>query len=199
MRLDINLASSPYQDLRSFWLRWGGGLAVAALITIVLAYTALAGWAAAAKDRDLIHQVQQQIDSRDHERQNAEALLSRRENISIRDRSQFLNDLFERKAFSWTRVFEDMERVMPARLHVVSIHPDMSAEHELELKLVVAGESRDRALELVRNMEDSQHFQQTEIVEENVAAQQTPGDNVQFNIIALYVPSSEVALKRSAK
>ena len=64
---------------------------------------------------------------------------------------------------------------------------------------MVAGESRDRALELVRNMEDSQRFQQTEIVEENVAAQQTPGDNVQFNIIALYVPSSEVALKRSAR
>src|ERR1700683_1356467 len=118
MRLDINLASSPYRDLRSFWLRWGGGLAAVALITMVLVDSAFAGWGAAAKDSDLIHQVQQQIDSRDHERQNAEALLSRRENISIRDRSQFLNDLFERKAFSWTRVFEDLERVMPARLHV---------------------------------------------------------------------------------
>jgi type IV pilus assembly protein PilN len=199
MRLDINLASSPYRDLRSFWLRWGSGLAAVALLTIVLVYTALAGWAAAAKDRGLIGQVQQQIDSRDHERQNAEALLSRRENVSIRDRSQFLNDLFERKAFSWTKVFEDLERVMPAHLHVVSIHPAMSAEHELELKLVVAGESRDRALELVRNMEDSQRFEQTEIVEENVAALQTPGDNVQFNISALYVPAPEVALKRSTR
>jgi hypothetical protein len=28
---------------------------------------------------------------------------------------------------------------------------------------VVAGESRDRALELVRKMESSQHFQQTQI------------------------------------
>jgi type IV pilus assembly protein PilN len=199
MRLDINLASSPYRDLRSFWLRWGGGLAAVVLLTIVLAYTSIAGWAAAGKDRDLIHQVQQQIDSRDHERQNAEALLGRPENVSIRDRSQFLNDLFERKAFSWTRVFEDLERVMPARLHVVSIHPEMSSEHELELKLMVAGESRDRALQLVRNMEESQRFEQTEIVDENVAAQQAPGDNVQFNISALYVPAPEVALKRSTR
>jgi type IV pilus assembly protein PilN len=199
MRLDINLASSPYRDLRSFWLRWGGGLAAVVLLTIVLAYTSIAGWAAAGKDRDLIHQVQQQIDSRDHERQNAETLLGRPENVSIRDRSQFLNDLFERKAFSWTRVFEDLERVMPARLHVVSIHPEMSSEHELELKLMVAGESRDRALQLVRNMEESQRFEQTEIVDENVAAQQAPGDNVQFNISALYVPAPEVALKRSTR
>ena len=64
---------------------------------------------------------------------------------------------------------------------------------------MVAGESRERALELVRNMEDSQRFEQTEIVEENVAALQTPGDNVQFNISALYVPAPEGALKRSAR
>jgi type IV pilus assembly protein PilN len=199
MRLDINLASSPYQDVQRFWLRWGGLLAALAAVTLVLGYSALAGWAAAAKDRDLIRQCQQQIASRDKERQNAVALLNLPGNSAIRDRSQFLNDLFERKAFSWTRVFEDLERVMPARLHVVSIQPEMSPDHQLELKLVVAGESRDRAIELVRNMEDSRRFQQTQIVQENFAVQQTPGDNVQFDISALYVPESAIAVKRGAR
>src|SRR5450755_319271 len=194
MRLDINLASAPYEDLRHFWLRWGGLLAVLAVVTLGLVYSALAGWSAAAKDRDLIRQCQQKIASRDQEREKALALLNRPENTSIRDRSQYLNDLFERKAFSWTKVFEDMEHVMPARLHVVSIQPEMSPDHELELKLVVAGESRDRAIELVRNMENSRHFQQTQIEQENVAVQQTPGDNVQFEISALYVPESPTAL-----
>ena len=46
--------------------------------------------------------------------------------------SQFLNDLFLRKAFSWTRVFEDLERVMPPRLHVVSIHPATNTDNQLE-------------------------------------------------------------------
>ena len=177
----------------------GGLLAALAAVTLVLGYSALAGWAAAAKDRDLIRQCQQQIASRDKERQNAVALLNLPGNSAIRDRSQFLNDLFERKAFSWTRVFEDLERVMPARLHVVSIQPEMSPDHQLELKLVVAGESRDRAIELVRNMEDSRRFQQTQIVQENFAVQQTPGDNVQFEISALYVPESAIAVKRGAR
>ncbi len=26
MRLDINLASQPYEDARQFWLRWGTAL-----------------------------------------------------------------------------------------------------------------------------------------------------------------------------
>jgi Fimbrial assembly protein (PilN) len=85
-------------------------------------------------------------------------------------------------------VFEDLERVMPPRLHVVSIHPDKAPENQLKIKLVVAGESRDRALELVRKMEGSQRFQQTQIEQESTQPGQTPGDNVQFDISALYVP-----------
>jgi hypothetical protein len=85
-------------------------------------------------------------------------------------------------------VFEDLERVMPPRLHVVSIHPDKASDNQLKIKLVVAGESRDRALELVRKMESSQRFQQTQIEQESTQPGQTPGDNVQFDITALYVP-----------
>jgi len=54
----------------------------------------------------------------------------------------------------------------------------------------VAGESRERALELVRKMEGSQRFQQTEIDQEvsEVGAGSAPGDNVTFSLSALYVP-----------
>lgn len=199
MRLDINLASRPYEDPRHFWLRWGGALAALVVLTLVLVYSALAGWYVAAGDRTLIRERQQQIADREREEQNAQALLNRPENRSVRDRSEFLNDAFERKAFSWTKVFEDLERVMPARLHVVSIHPEMSSDHPLLLTLVVAGESRERALELVRNMEDSRHFRQAFIVGEVSAAGTVPGDNVQVDISSLYVPDAEAVLKRSPR
>jgi type IV pilus assembly protein PilN len=196
MRVDINLASRPYEDSSSLWVRWGGALAVLVLITIVLLYSALSGWLSARKDRNLIAQRQQQIADRDQEKSKAEAILNLPENRSTRDRSQFLNDLFRRKAFSWTRVFEDLERVMPARLHVVSIQPAM-ADNELEIKLVVAGESRERALELVRKMESSQRFHQTQIQQESSEVGQIPGDNVHFDITAVYVPELPGAEPRS--
>ena len=188
MRVDINLASQPYQDARRFWLRWGGALVALGLLTLILVYSALTGWVSARKDRDLIRQRQAQIAARDQEKTQAEALLNRPENRSTRDRSQFLNELFQRKAFSWTKVFEDLERVMPPRLHVVSIRPEMGSDAGLNIKLVVAGESRERALELVRRMEASQRFQQTRIDQETSEVRQTAGDNVQFDISAVYVP-----------
>ncbi len=61
---------------------------------------------------------------------------------------------------------------------------------------MVAGESRDRALELVRKMEGSQRFQQTQIEQESSRPGQTPGDNVQFDISALYVPDFSEADRR---
>lgn len=188
MRVDINLATRPYEDSGPLWLRWGGALAALGLFTLILLYSALSGFAAARKDRSLIELREQQIAARDQQKAKAEETLNLPGNRGTRDRADFLNDLFLRKAFSWTRAFEDLERVMPPRLHVVSIHPEKSSENQLQIKLVVAGESRDRALELVRKMESSQRFQQTQIEQESTQAGQTPGDNVQFDISALYVP-----------
>jgi type IV pilus assembly protein PilN len=196
MRLEINLATQAYEDARRFWLRWGGTVGVAGILTIVLLYLAVTGWLTARRDRDMIRQTQAQIAARDTEKSAAEALLNRPENASTRDRSQFLNDLFQRKAFSWTQVFEDLERVMPPRLHVVSIHPEMDADNQLEIKLAVAGESRERAIELVRKMEASQHFQQTRIDEESLQISQPGGDPVKFSISAIYVPEAEIKAAR---
>jgi type IV pilus assembly protein PilN len=198
MRIDINLASQPYEDSRQLWLRWGSILAVLALLTLALLYTTVSGWLAANKDRKLIQQQELEIRERDAARARAEATLNLPENRSMRDRSQFLNELFQRKAFSWTKVFEDLERVMPPRLHVVSIQPEMAASNQLMLKLRVGGESRERAQELVRKMESSQRFQQTHIREEiSSQSSQAQGDNVEFNLSATYIPESESRARRN--
>jgi hypothetical protein len=82
-----------------------------------------------------------------------------------------------------------LEQVMPPRLHVVSIQPATAEDNQLQIKLVVAGESRERAEDLVKKMEGSRHFQETHI--ESEATQQATngnGDNVVFDITANYVP-----------
>ena len=191
MRVDINLATQRYEDLRSFWVRWGVPLAGLCLLTLVLLFSVVHGWAAAQKARRLIQKGEQQIATLDKQRADAEAVLNRPENRSTRDHSQFLNGLFWRKAFSWTKVFEDLERVMPPRLHVVSIQPELTSDKQLALKLVVAGESRERALDLVRRMEESQRFRKTQIDTESTQTGSTPGDNLRFDINALYVPEPE--------
>jgi len=75
-------------------------------------------------------------------------------------------------------------------VHVVSMRPELGPDNELEIKLIVAGDSRDHALDLVSKMEASQHFQDTHIEEESSSPGNASigGDIVQFNITAFYVP-----------
>ena len=162
-----------------------------ALVTLLLGYMAVSGFIQASRERAKIADLQRGIAAYDQEKGRAEAMLNLPENRIVRDRSRFLNDLFQRKAFSWTKVFEDLERVMPAHLHVVSIHPDMSKDNNLEIKLVVAGESREQALDLVRKMEGSKRFKQTQIESERSETEPVNGDRVRFDISALYIPSAE--------
>ena len=68
MRVDINLATRPYEDAGPLWLRWGGGLAALGLVTLIILYMVIAGWLAARKDRGLIALREQQIAVRDQER-----------------------------------------------------------------------------------------------------------------------------------
>lgn len=190
MRIDINLATQPYEDSRNFWTYWGTGLGLLALLTLLLGYLAVTGFVQASHERAKISALKAEIAAYEQEKSGAEAMLGQPQNRVVRDRSRFLNDLFQRKAFSWTKVFEDLERVMPAHLHVVSIRPDMSKDNNLEIQLVVAGESREQALDLVRKMEGSQRFKQTQIESERSESQPTNGDRVRFDISALYIPST---------
>ena len=192
MRLDINLASQPYEDARQFWLRWGTALAAAIVLTLALLTITVTGWFAARRDHAKIADLRVAIAQRDQTRQRAEEFLNQPENRTTRDQSQFLNGLIERKALSWTHVLEDLEKVMPARVHLVSIHPELDEDNQLMLKMLVAGDSRERALDLPRRMEESQHFTQTYIETEH-AAPPGSGDTVEFNISGVYIPEKEPA------
>ncbi|MGH9496697.1 MAG: PilN domain-containing protein [Candidatus Sulfotelmatobacter sp.] len=187
MRLDINLASQPYEDARQFWMRWGTAVGAVALVTLVLLTLDTTGWINARRDRAAIAGKRAMIADRDHLRADAEEFLNRPQNRSTRDESQFLNGLIERKAFSWTRVLENLEKVMPPRVHLVSISPKLDEDNELALNMTVAGDSRDRAIELTRHMEESKRFSQTQILSEHYAQSQN-GDTEQFEISALYLP-----------
>jgi type IV pilus assembly protein PilN len=187
MRLNLNLATRPYEDARDFWLRWGIGVGLLGLLTLVLLGFAIRGWVNAGRDRHTIAHLEAQIAEKDSERSRAQAFLEMAANHSTRDQSQFLNGLIQRKEFSWTRVFEDLERVMPNRLHVVSLRPALNEQNQLELEMKVVSETRAAAVDLVHRMESSKHFQGSQLVQES---QGENGAAVMATVSAIYLPDT---------
>lgn len=187
MRIDINLASRPYEDARQFWMRWGTALGVLGLLTLVLLVLDISGFLAAHSDRVVMAQTRALIADRDRTHANADRVLNLPENRTTRDQSHYLNELIERKAFSWTRVLENLEKVMPSRVHLVSISPELDENNELTLKMTVASDSYDRAVELQRRLEESRRFAQTAITAVRHVESQT-GDTEQIEMASIYIP-----------
>ena len=194
MRLNINLASQPYEVAREYKRRMTVLIAALAVVAVALLGYILYQRAHSRGINRQLADVQAQIDSLNHEESQARAILNKPANHVIADQSEFLNELFARKAMSWTHIFTVMEKIVPPQLHVVSMKPEYSKTNDLVLHVVVATDSRDRAVEMVRNMEKSSHFRQPQVVAENVVANTTEqsanSGAIQFDIAAIYVPSA---------
>ena len=111
MRLNINLASQPYEAARRYRQRM-----TAVIAALGLAAAVLLGYIVYQRvhSRTILRQlaeVQGQIDGLDHEEAQARAILNKPANRVVADQSDFLNELFARKALSWTRIFTEMESV----------------------------------------------------------------------------------------
>jgi type IV pilus assembly protein PilN len=194
MRLDINLATRPYEDAREFWMRWGIGVGALAVVTIGLLAWMITGWVHAGRDRQTIAELEQKISEREQERAQDQGVLEQTANRSTREQSQFLNGLIQRKSLSWTRVFEDLEKVMPDNLHVGSLRPELNDQNQILLEMKVAGDTRSAAIELVHRMEGSKHFASPQLVSETMGTEQ--GASVVAIVVAIYVPD---ALQGSGK
>jgi len=193
MRLAINLATQPYEVAREYSRRMTMIIAALGILAVVLVGYIIYLRAHTRGINRQIAGVQQQINSLDSEETQARAILNKPANRVIADQSDFLNELFARKSLSWTRIFTEMEKLVPPELHVVSIKPEYTKTNDLVLHVVVATDSRARAVELVRHMEKSNHFRQAQIVAEtvvaNTSAQSGQAGGIQFDIAGVYVPA----------
>ena len=88
---------------------------------------------------------------------------------------------------------------MPPRVHLIAINPQMDEDNQLGLKMTVAGDSRDRAIELARRMEESRRFSQTNIISERTERQSNSSDTEQFDIVAVYIPEPLTATESASK
>ena len=192
MRVNINLASNPYEAAREYTRRMGMVVAALVVLTVGLVGYILYQRSHTRDINEKIAAVKQEIAGLDAEKAQAQAILNQPQNRDVADQSQFLNQLFVRKSLSWTRVFTEMEKLMPPNIHVVSMKPEFNRDNQLVLHVVVATSARDKAVELVKRMEKSPHFHAPQVEAENTVGEGgAAGGSIQFEIAAVYIPFAE--------
>jgi len=194
MRLKINLATQPYEDARQFLAQWVAILGVLFVIAVVLSYAVITRWQTyRVMSGNLAREKQILADLENKQRQDV-AILNKPENMDVRERSEYLNNLILRKEVSWTKIFTDLEKMMPAHLRVLSVQPTVQ-EGQIVVNMQLGGDSRDRAAELVRRMEKSTVFRAayitTEVDGQTGQGGPSQGDPMRFQLTAEYVPGTQ--------
>ena len=199
MRLNINLASRKYEDVRQFFLRWGVALTALAVLTALLATLAGFSYVRSAKSGREIKDLQQKVAALQKRRDQLMAIDNSPENREVTQQKKFWNDQIAKRNLSWTQLFNDLQKIMPNRAYLNSVQPELTRDNRLSLKLVIAAEKRDDARELQTRMEDSTRFHGPRIISETLEkAQKTSPPYWKFEIETGYTPTSATTQHPSA-
>jgi type IV pilus assembly protein PilN len=191
MRVNINLASQKYEDVRQFYVRWGTVIAVLAVLAVLLATLSYVKHSRSTTSARETKDLQQKIAELQKQRDQMEAVENRPENRDVTERKKFWNSQIARRSFSWTQLLNDMQRIMPRRAFLDSVQPELTPENRFKLKLVVTGEKREDPRELIVRMEDSTRFHSTRILSDSEVKDNKPGmpPNYKFEIETYYTPT----------
>ncbi len=199
MNINLNLATRPYIELRSVYAR----LRVLAVVLAVLALPLVLVMhieetkAAAAQAR--VSRLRQNIRTLREQQEHARALILEGPNAATIHGIDFLNQTFRRKGFSWTATMADLETALPYGVAVRGIEPLLAPDGHVLIRLRVDG-PRDKAIEVIRNLEHSRHFIAPRLVQETEITDQNKGGNrlqpvglgtpqqVRFDILSDYRP-----------
>ena len=165
IRIPVNLASDPFRRDRPI-LAASAAVGLVLLITLILQIGAIfSARNQAAETRTMLDKLDKQLSTVKTEQARLDGTLSKPENAEVLDRSQFLNSLIERKSISWTRIFSDLEKVVPYQVRLVAVRlPQVDSQNQVLLDMVVGAESPGPVLELLKHLETSPQFGPTSVI-----------------------------------
>jgi Tfp pilus assembly protein PilN len=159
INVPVNLASEPFRRDRPMLVASvvvGAGLIVALLVQIGLI---LSQRAEAADTRIALEKVNAQVTRLGAEQAQLDATLHKPENAEVLERSLFLNDIIQHKAISWTRIFADLERVMPYNVRLIQVRlPQVDSQNRVLLDMVVGADDPAPVQQFFNHLADSPQF-----------------------------------------
>lgn len=173
MRIPINLASEPFRRDRHIVVLSSAACALLALTLIVMGSMIYSARNRAEHAREMVDRLSRQLQTIAVDQAKLDGTLRRPENAEVLERSVLLNTLIARKGISWTRIFADLERVMPHNVRLMTVRlPQINKEGQITLDMIVGAQSPEPVIEFLRKLESSPLFGSN-----SISTFQAPADN----------------------
>ena len=136
MRVSINLSSDPFRrDRPVVAASWICAVLLVALLGGQV-FLILAERDRAKETREAVNRLDAEWRGITLEQAQLDATLRQPANAEVLARSVLLNTLVDRKSISWTRIFADLESVMPYNVRLVQVRlPQINSRNEVTLEM----------------------------------------------------------------
>ena len=157
MKVRLNLATKALETHRRFLV----GSSLVAFFTVA-AFLGL-GWyvysarGAQAELRARTETTNLEMSKLESQRKDLERYFGQKDIAELHDRAAFINTILDARAFNWTLMFMDLERILPGGVRVISIEPKQ-VSGRVELKLTVGTVNDEAELKFEHALEESKAF-----------------------------------------
>jgi hypothetical protein len=159
MRVPINLASEPFRKDRPILVASVACSALLAALLAVLVYLIVADRARMGDTRAQVNRLNNELRAVSTEQAGLEATLRQPNNAFVIEQNLLLNTLVERKSVSWTRVFADLEGVMPLNVRLIQVRlPQIDTRNQVLLDMVVGAQNPGPVIDFLRKLQASPLF-----------------------------------------
>lgn len=163
MKISINLSSEPFRRDRPWVV---ATIAMGSLLLVTLAaltYLAVAGRDEAMDARQEAQKARDQLTALTQVQNALQQQLYQPQNAEVIERSVFLNKLLLRKGISWTRIFADLEKVLPYKVRIIQVRPAITTTNDVYLEMDVASQTSEPVIDMLMRMEGSEQFGATHV------------------------------------
>jgi type IV pilus assembly protein PilN len=164
IHVPINLASEPFQRTRAVVAASAAGCVALLLLLVVQVSHILSERGQAAETRAAIGHLDRQLKIVGSAQGRLDATLLEPVNAEVLDRSLFFNTVILRKSISWTRLFADLEQVVPNDVRLVSVRlPEIDTRNRVLLDMVVGANDAGSVVAMIKRLQASPLFGPTAI------------------------------------
>lgn len=184
--LEINLAADPYRNDTPL---------VALLVTLALAAFGLSGWGAFVYATASSERARLEQDLADHDRHMAEmkqeadaltAALAKVDHETLSSQASFVAGILEQRNFSWTTLFNVLERTVPWDVRLTSVRP-VFRSGTVEIELTGTAQDLDALLDFQERLLDSPHFEG--VLPGNYERSEAD-ERIDFSLAVTYLPDT---------
>jgi hypothetical protein len=159
VKIPINLATEPFRKDRPMFIASSACAVALTAMLVVLIYLIVGDRARVKDTRVAVNRLDSELKKITAEQGQLESTLRQPANAVVLERSYLLNALLERKAISWTKLFSDLEGVMPLDVRIISVRlPQITNQNEVVLDLEVGAKEMGPFLVFLNHLNKSPLF-----------------------------------------